>query len=151
MDFFQSLEKVFRVVLPADGHHDDCGLTFRCQSEWCNILPQIIFGDNRSGDWPGPGLPAWRPTRRLARKSLAGIPKTGGDTGEPLARNSLHCCPGSGSENPVIPEPKNPKIRENRRAICLLEPLIPTPWGSSGSPEWGSWSQYQKDSGGDRK
>ena len=37
MDFFQSLEKVFRVVLPADGHHDDCGLTFRCQPEW--MLP----------------------------------------------------------------------------------------------------------------
>ena len=55
----------------------------------------------------------------------------------PLARNSLHCCPGSGSENPVIGEPRNPKIRGNRRAIFLLEPLITGPLGSSGSPEWG--------------
>ena len=55
-------------------------------------------------------------------------------------RNPLNCCLGSRAENPG-----------NRRAICLLEPLIPTPWGSSGSPEWGSWSQYQKDSGADRK
>ena len=77
--------------------------------------------------------------------------KTGGDIGNRhghwkparrsgFRRNPLNCCLGSRAENPG-----------NRRAICLLEPLIPTPWGSSGSPEWGSWSQYQKDSGGDRK
>ena len=55
-------------------------------------------------------------------------------------RNPLHRCLGSRAENPG-----------NRRAICLLEPLIPTSWRSLGSPEWGSWSQYQKDSGADRK
>ena len=55
-------------------------------------------------------------------------------------RNPLNCCPGSPAENPG-----------NRRAIRLLEPLIPTSWRSSGSPEWGSWSQYQKDSGAGRK
>ena len=33
---------------------------------------------------------------------------------------------------PVIPEPRNPKIRENRCAIFLLEPLIPGPWGGGG-------------------
>ena len=43
---------------------------------------------------------------------------------ELLARNPLHCCPGSGSENPGIPEPRNPNIRGNGRAIFLLEPLI---------------------------
>ena len=55
-------------------------------------------------------------------------------------RNPLNCCPGSPAENPG-----------NRRAIRLLEPLIPTSWRSSVSPEWGSWSQYQKDSGAGRK
>ena len=55
-------------------------------------------------------------------------------------RNPLNCCPERPAENPG-----------NRRAICLLEPLIPISWRSSGSPEWGSWSQYQKDSGGGRK
>ena len=77
--------------------------------------------------------------------------KTGGDIGNRhghwkparrsgFRRNPLNCCLGNCAENPG-----------NRRAICLLEPLIPTPWGSSGSPEWGSWSQYQKDSGADRQ
>ena len=62
-------------------------------------------------------------------------------TEECFRRNPLNCCLGSSAEHPG-----------NRRAIRLLEPLIPpTPWGFSGSPEWGSWSQYQKDSGGDRK
>ena len=91
------------------------------------------------------GLPAWRPTRRLARKSPAGIPRRAGtlETGreELLSPEPLELLPWERrAENPG-----------NRRAICLLEPLIPTSWRSLGSPEWGSWSQYQKDSGGDRK
>ena len=47
----------------------------------CNILPQIVLGANRGGDWPGAGLPAWRPTRGIARKSPAGIQRRGGDIG----------------------------------------------------------------------
>ena len=85
--------------------------------------------------------------RKPARRNAS----AGTSCPEFLARNSLHCCPRSGSENPGIPEPRNPKIRENRCAIFLLEPLIPTSWRSLGSPEWGSWSQYQKDSGAGRK
>ena len=107
-------------------------------------------GDSHGRDSYGRGSLVFqdgRGHRKLARRNAsAGTPCP-----EPLARNSLHCCPGSGSENPVIPEPKNPKIRGNRCAIFLLEPLIPTHWGSSGSPESGSWSQYQKASGAGRK
>ena len=118
-------------------------------------MPQIVLGANRGGDWPGvwfaslaanPGLVCqpggqlgdshgraslgfqdgrghWKPARRSC-----------------FRRNPLNCCPERPAENPG-----------NRRAICLLEPLIPTSWRSSGSPEWGSWSQYQKDSGAGRK
>ena len=66
------------------------------------------------------GLLSWRPTRGLARKSLAGIPRREGtsETGteellspEPLAQNSLHCCPGSRSENPVIPKSGETVVR----------------------------------------
>ena len=56
--------------------------------------------------------------------------KRGGDIGnrhggmippELLARNPLHCCPGSGSENPGIPEPRNPRTQESQN------PGIPEP------------------------
>ena len=117
-------------------------------------MPQIVLGANRGGDWPVAGLPAWRPTRgshgrasptrRLARRAPLGFQDRHGHwkpaRRSGFRRNPLNCCPGSPAENPG-----------NRRAICLLEPLIPTPWRSSGSPEWGSWSQYQKDSGAGRK
>ncbi len=68
----------------------------------------------------------------------------GGQPGDSHGRASLGFQDGWGHRGTPCPELL-------ARAICLLEPLIPTPWGSSGSPEWGSWSQYQKDSGGDRK
>ena len=118
-------------------------------------MPQIVLGANRGGDWPGvwfaslaanPGLVCY-PGGQLGDshgRAPLGF-QDGRGHWEParrscFRRNPLNCCPGSPAENPG-----------NRRAICLLEPLIPTSWRSSGSPEWGSWSQYQKDSGGDRK
>ena len=62
------------------------------------------------------------PTRDLARKSLAGIPRRAGisetATEELLSPEPLELLPWEPAENPG-----------NRRAICLLEPLIPTPWG----------------------
>ena len=121
-----------------------------CQSRW-RLARGLVC---QPGGQPGAGLPAWRPTRGwfaiLAANSETRTEeprwdsKTGGHRKPArrscFRRNPLNCCPGSPAENPG-----------NRRAIRLLEPLIPTSWRSSGSPEWGSWSQYQKDSGGDRK
>ena len=90
------------------------------------------------------GLPAWRPTRGLARKSIAGNPRRAGmleiGTEELLPPEPLELLPW---------EPR----RERWKPSCDTPAgtLDTDPLGSSGSPEWGSWSQYQKDSGADRK
>ena len=67
----------------------------------CNILPEIVLGDNRGGDWPRAGLPAWRPTRGLARKSIAGIPRRAGTL-------------ETGTEEWLPPEPLEPLPWEPR-------------------------------------
>ena len=121
-------------------------------------MPQIVLGANRGGDWPGvwfaslaanPGLVCY-PGRANSGDSHGRAPlgfhwERAGTLGtgmeELLSTEPLALLPW---ERPA----ENPG---NRRAICLLEPLIPTSWRSLGNPEWGSWSQYQKDSGGDRK
>ena len=107
-------------------------------------MPQIVLGANRGGDWPGAGLPDWRPTRRLARKSLAGIPRrvetseTG--TEEWLPPELLALLTWEPRGEPWKPSCDTPAGTLDNR-----------PLGSSGSPEWGSWGQYQKDSGAGRK
>ena len=87
---------------------------------------------------------SWRPTRGLARKSLTGIPRRAGtsETGteEWLPPEPLELLPWEPGGEPWKPSCDMP-----------AGTLDTDPWGSSGSPEWGSWSQYQKDSGGDRK
>ena len=113
----------------------------RSGATYCRKLSLVTIGVET-----GPGLvcpPGGQPGDSHGRASLGF--QDGRGHWEParrscFRRNPLNCCPERPAENPG-----------NRRAICLLEPLIPTSWRSSGSPEWGSWSQYQKDSGGDRK
>ena len=100
-------------------------------------MPQIVLGDNRGGDWPGAGLPAWRPTRGLARKSLAGIPR--GGHRKPARRNA-----SAGTPCPellaLLPwerlgEPCNPRTQESQnpgKPSCDIPagtPDTPGPWG----------------------
>ena len=73
--------------------------------------------------------------------------KRGGDIGnrhggmlppELLAQNPLHSCPGSGSQNPGIPEPRNPKIQESQNSgkwSCDISAGTPDNRGPRGLPE----------------
>ena len=92
----------------------------------------------------------------------------GGQPGDSHGRASLGFQDGWGHRGTPCPEllallpwerlgePCNPRTQESQnqgKPSCDMPAGTPDtdPWGSSGSPEWGSWSQYQKDSGGGRK
>ena len=123
----------------------------RSGATYCRKLSLVTIGVET-----GPGLvcpPGGQPGDSHGRTSLGF--QDGRGHRKPAGRNASAGtpCPELLALLPWEPrrEPCNPKIRGNRRAIFLLEPLIPRSLGSSGSPESGSWGQYQKASGAGRK